>query len=143
MKKILALIAIFFVSTSLLLAKDVYVKGYTKSNGTYVAPHYRSSPDSTVRNNYSYKGNNNPYTGETGDNYYRSSPSSDYYGTTPSVTKSPSYNSNTYSQPRYSSDSQYPSRSSSLNTFSNNGNRLGSTLNRNSQFGSFGSESDE
>lgn len=47
-------------------ADDVYVKGYTKSNGTYVAPHYRSAPDSTINNNWSTEGNVNPYTGKEG-----------------------------------------------------------------------------
>jgi hypothetical protein len=45
---------------------QVYVKGYTKSNGTYVAPHYRSNPDGIFSNNWSTKGNVNPYTGEIG-----------------------------------------------------------------------------
>jgi hypothetical protein len=45
---------------------QVYVRGYTKSNGTYVAPHYRSSPDGNFSNNWSTKGNVNPYTGELG-----------------------------------------------------------------------------
>ena len=44
---------------------SVYVRGYTKSNGTYVEPHYRSAPDGDPTNNYSYPGNTNPYTGET------------------------------------------------------------------------------
>jgi len=48
------------------LSKDIYVKGYTKSNGTVVAGHYRTSPDSTINNNFSTKGNVNPYTGENG-----------------------------------------------------------------------------
>jgi hypothetical protein len=56
-----------------------YVSGYVRPNGTYVTPYYRTSPNSTVRDNYSYKGNYNPYTGSTGTNYYRSSPSSSYY----------------------------------------------------------------
>jgi hypothetical protein len=45
---------------------QVYVQGYTRSDGTYVAPHYRSSPDSSTYNNYSSSGNVNPYTGEVG-----------------------------------------------------------------------------
>lgn len=45
---------------------DVYVKGYTKSNGTQVQGHYRSSPNSTRSDNYSTKGNVNPYTGVAG-----------------------------------------------------------------------------
>lgn len=47
-------------------AKDVYVKGYTRQDGTYVQPHYRSSPDIYVNNNWSTKGNINPYTGAKG-----------------------------------------------------------------------------
>jgi hypothetical protein len=34
-------------------SSDVYVKGYYRSDGTYVQPHYRSAPDSSVWNNYS------------------------------------------------------------------------------------------
>lgn len=45
---------------------DQYVKGHTRSDGTYVAPHYRSSPNSVQYDNYSTKGNTNPYTGERG-----------------------------------------------------------------------------
>ena len=42
------------------------VKGYTKKNGTYVAPSYRSSPNSNKYDNYSTKGNYNPYSGKIG-----------------------------------------------------------------------------
>lgn len=45
---------------------QVRVKGYFKKDGTYVAPHVRSSPNSTPTDNYSTKGNFNPYTGENG-----------------------------------------------------------------------------
>lgn len=45
---------------------QVRVKGYTKRDGTYVAPHYRSNPNSTKLDNWSTKGNINPYTGEAG-----------------------------------------------------------------------------
>lgn len=43
-----------------------YVSGYTKSNGTYVQGHYRSSQNSTNHDNYSTSGNYNPYTGSAG-----------------------------------------------------------------------------
>jgi len=46
--------------------KAVAVKGYTKADGTYVAPHLRSAPDGNFNNNWSTKGNVNPYTGEAG-----------------------------------------------------------------------------
>jgi hypothetical protein len=45
---------------------SVHVQGYTKSNGTYVEPHYRSAPDGNFNNNWSTKGNTNPYTGKEG-----------------------------------------------------------------------------
>ena len=43
-------------------AKDVYVSGYTRSDGTQVRGHYRSAPDHSYANNWSTKGNTNPYT---------------------------------------------------------------------------------
>ena len=44
----------------------VSVRGYTKRNGTYVAPHKRTAPNSTKGDNWSTKGNVNPYTGKEG-----------------------------------------------------------------------------
>jgi len=43
---------------------DSYVRGYVRRDGTYVAPHWRSSPDRNPYNNFSYPGNTNPYTGQ-------------------------------------------------------------------------------
>jgi hypothetical protein len=47
----------------------VSVRGYYRKDGTYVRPHYRTSPDGNPYNNYSFPGNYNPNTGEitTGD----------------------------------------------------------------------------
>lgn len=42
------------------------VKGHVTKDGTYVAPHVRTSPNSTKLDNYSTKGNVNPYTGKEG-----------------------------------------------------------------------------
>ena len=42
------------------------VKGYTTKNGTYVAPYYRSAPNGSRMDNYSSKGNENPFTGKKG-----------------------------------------------------------------------------
>jgi hypothetical protein len=50
---------------------DVYVKGHYRG-GKWIAPHHRSSPNYTVTDNWSYKGNVNPYTGEIGTNAYSS-----------------------------------------------------------------------
>ena len=61
--------AVFLVMTGFGLdavAGDVYVNGYYKSNGTYVQPHFRSAPDGNLNNNWSTRGNVNPYTGKLG-----------------------------------------------------------------------------
>jgi len=80
----LLLLSIFLFSSLPYLAeaggKSVRVNGYFKSNGTYVQPHYRSSPDKSVNNNWSTKGNFNPYTGKQGtkptqNNFYKSNSS--------------------------------------------------------------------
>lgn len=42
------------------------VKGSVRKNGTYVAPHQRTAPNSTKIDNYSSKGNVNPGTGKEG-----------------------------------------------------------------------------
>ena len=42
------------------------VSGYTRSNGTYVSSHIRTMPNSTNWDNFSTKGNSNPFTGSTG-----------------------------------------------------------------------------
>ncbi|MDH2343243.1 hypothetical protein [Bradyrhizobium sp. SSUT77] len=40
--------------------------GYTRGNGTYVAPYVATNPNGTQRDNYSTTGNVNPYTGAVG-----------------------------------------------------------------------------
>lgn len=65
MKKVLILVVAFasFVSAD-------YVNGYYKQDGTYIEGHYRSTPNSTVYDNYSTYGNTNPYTGKKGKKKY-------------------------------------------------------------------------
>lgn len=90
MQRYLSLLILLFIST-FALAKDVYVKGYTRSDGTHVRGHYRSAPDGTINNNFSTKGNVNPYTGKEGWIPRESSTTSSYYT---SSSSSPSYASN-------------------------------------------------
>lgn len=77
-------------------SNHVWVNGYTKSNGTYVEGHYRTAPNSTNVDNFSTKGNTNPYTGQAGyitpdyNSNYSTTPS---YISTPSLTSSPKYSS--------------------------------------------------
>jgi hypothetical protein len=60
---VLALLAsILYFST--VANAQVHVRGYFRSNGTYVQPHWRSSPDGNPYNNWSFPGNVNPYTGK-------------------------------------------------------------------------------
>jgi hypothetical protein len=42
------------------------VHGYVTKRGTYVDPHRQTNPNSTRLDNWSTKGNVNPYTGEFG-----------------------------------------------------------------------------
>jgi hypothetical protein len=62
--KTLLVIALLIAASS--AAAQVHVRGYTKRDGTYVAPHERSAPNHTMLDNYSTKGNVNPYTGKPG-----------------------------------------------------------------------------
>jgi hypothetical protein len=73
MKKLF--VAVFF-ALSAAASAQVLVDGHTRKDGTYVAPHFRTNPDNTIRNNYSTQGNVNPYTGRAGtvsDNGYDNS----------------------------------------------------------------------
>lgn len=60
------LVGIFLGALSASTCADTYVRGYTRSNGTYVAPHYRSNSNGSTLDNYSTKPNINPYTGQMG-----------------------------------------------------------------------------
>src|SRR5215211_781147 len=42
------------------------VKGYVRDNGTYVAPHHATNPNKTRIDNWTTKGNVNPFTGVPG-----------------------------------------------------------------------------
>jgi len=85
-KPILFIVIFFTFLFSINLTAQVKVKGYYKKDGTYVQPHYRSSPDGNPYNNYSYPGNTNPYTGKTAtgnedtylNNYYNNNSNYNY-----------------------------------------------------------------
>ncbi len=48
-------------------ARTTRVRGYYKpSTGSYVAPHYKTTPNRSKFDNFSTKGNYNPYTGKKG-----------------------------------------------------------------------------
>jgi hypothetical protein len=70
---------------------DEWVNGYYRKDGTYVQGYHRSSPDGNPYNNYSTRGNVNPYTGQKG---YKD-PSNSY--TNPNNINP--YNTNPYNNP--------------------------------------------
>jgi hypothetical protein len=43
-----------------------HVRGHIRKDGKYIAPHNRTTANSTQRDNWSSKGNTNPYTGKSG-----------------------------------------------------------------------------
>lgn len=87
MKFFIALLGVaIFAGTAI---ADQYVNGYTRKDGTYVDGYHRSSPNSSYNDNYSVKGNSNPYNGESGTN------SRTYNDRTPD------YNTKTYGNPGY------------------------------------------
>lgn len=107
---IFSLLILFFAFTSSALA--VYVNGYYKSNGTYVEPYYRSSPNGLKYDNYSWNWSQPLYNDSYGkyNTYEWNTPSwnweSDYF------TGLDSYSSNNYyngwfSTPSYSWGSSY------------------------------------
>lgn len=63
--KYAAVLAIL-MSAPVTAAASEYVEGHFRYDGTYVQPHYRSSPNGSRYDNYSSRGNVNPYTGNRG-----------------------------------------------------------------------------
>lgn len=48
------------------LHSQVHVRSYFRHNGQYVSPHFRTAPNHTRLDNWSTRGNVNPYTGKLG-----------------------------------------------------------------------------
>lgn len=72
MRKLIIFAAALALASGTVLAKGKgggsshSVRGYTKKDGSYVAPHRATNPDGRKSNNWSHKGNTNPYTGKEG-----------------------------------------------------------------------------
>ena len=65
--KVKTLIALAMLAASIVGAlAQTHVNGYYRTDGTYVQPHWRSSPNNTTYDNWSTRGNVNPYTGQAG-----------------------------------------------------------------------------
>lgn len=68
LKTIFALSLLFTMAFSSIVSAQ-YVNGHYRSNGTYVNGYHRTDANDTKKDNYSYYGNTNPYTGQRG--YHR------------------------------------------------------------------------
>lgn len=66
MKTIFAALLAAFAAQAM---AQTYVAPHIRSDGTYVQGHVRSAPNGTSSDNYSTRGNVNPYTGQAGTIY--------------------------------------------------------------------------
>lgn len=110
MKKLLFIIAILF--TTALSFAQVSVRGYYRSNGTYVQPHQRTVPNYTRNDNYSTVGNVNPYTGKAGTQ------PRDGYTTTKTTSSTPTYRSNSTYSARIQISTYTPTYTPPVTTYS-------------------------
>ena len=97
MRKIALATLMFVCSTAM---ADNFVQGYMRSDGTYVAPHYRSEQNTYRMDNYSSQGNTNPYSGQRGSQRNELSDTPTY---------NPNYGNPNYNNP-YRSKSGYRNR---------------------------------
>lgn len=65
-KGMIALILCVAMVTPALAQRSHSVRGYTRKDGTYVAPHRATNSNGTKLDNWSTRGNVNPYTGKVG-----------------------------------------------------------------------------
>ena len=65
-KKLLsvAIVGIICITPNTASFANINVKGYYRSNRTYVWPHYRTSPNRSINENWSTYGKTNPYKGK-------------------------------------------------------------------------------
>lgn len=66
MRPTLLALTITMILSAPAYAQDTFVNGYTREDGTYVQPHHRSQTDGIADNNFSTRGNINPYTATIG-----------------------------------------------------------------------------
>jgi hypothetical protein len=80
MKKIVLTLSLAFVALTA-FSQTTTTSGYYKpSTGTYVQPYTKTSSNSTNTDNYSTKGNSNPYTGQSGTRAADYTPAASNYG---------------------------------------------------------------
>jgi hypothetical protein len=80
MKKIVFTLSMALMSL-FAYSQTTYTKGYIKpSSGVYVAPYEKTQSNGTNLDNFSTKGNSNPYTGDAGTKARDFSPEAKNYG---------------------------------------------------------------
>lgn len=65
-RNLLAASAAILLVAPVLAQSSHSVRGYTRKDGTYVAPHRQTNPNGTLNDNWSTRGNTNPDTGREG-----------------------------------------------------------------------------
>ena len=65
-KTLIVLTVVTLAATSAMAAGSHAKRGYIKKDGTYVAPSHATNPNKPKADNYSSKGNANPFTGKEG-----------------------------------------------------------------------------
>ncbi|MBP2230789.1 hypothetical protein J2847_004098 [Azospirillum agricola] len=78
MRKWIVVAGLVLVSTASLA--DTYTRGYVRRDGTYVQPHFSTPRNSNPFDNYSTRGNVNPYTGQAGTVNPYAAPANPYSG---------------------------------------------------------------
>lgn len=68
-------LVIALAASAVAFGKSTRVRSHVRKDGTYVAPHRRTTPDSSRSNNWSTKSNTNPDTGKKGTKSPYSTPS--------------------------------------------------------------------
>jgi hypothetical protein len=66
MKYLVLAVGVLLATVPAYASGSHYVRGYITKNGTHVSPHWQTNPNGTTLDNWSHKGNYNPYTGKPG-----------------------------------------------------------------------------
>jgi hypothetical protein len=64
--KIVGSVLVSFCLSSTIAFADTYVQGHMRKDGSYVQGHYKTEANNTKLDNYSTRGNINPYTSKPG-----------------------------------------------------------------------------
>ncbi len=122
--KYLLVILTSLLSVTVFAQEDVHVRSYTRTNGTYVPNHYRTPKNNTINDNYTTKGNVNPYTGKSGyiprEGSSKNTRTQSYSARNSYKTKVPKYNYSNSNYNSFSPNNSYntkPKRTKTTNSY--------------------------